>query len=163
MPYPALDKAGQRFLALSVMTSFSSSSNRDARRGFTLIEIMVVLAILGLLVAVLVRNVGGDLDRGQRQTAELFVKTTLSLPLTNYRIDNGSYPTTAQGLDALVSQPQGAQRWKGPYLEGSVPLDPWQQPYEYRYPGTQNKSSYDLFSKGPDMAAGTEDDVGNWD
>ena len=145
------------------MTLVPSSSHRELRRGFTLIEIMVVLAILGLLVAVLVRNVGGDLDRGQRQAAELFVKTTLSLPLTNYRIDMGTYPTTAVGLDGLVTQPQGGGNWKGPYLEGPVPLDPWQQPYEYRYPGTHNKSSYDLFSKGPDLTAGTEDDVGNWD
>jgi len=145
------------------MTFAPSSSLRNPRRGFTLIEIMVVLAILGLLVAVLVRNVGGDLDRGQRQAADLFVKSTLSLPLTNYRIDMGSYPTTAQGLEALVTRPQGGERWKGPYLEGGVPLDPWQQPYEYRYPGAQNKSGYDLFSKGPDLTAGTEDDVGNWD
>jgi general secretion pathway protein G len=163
--YRVLDMGAPGFLAPHVMTSSSLSSPRSAKRGFTLLEIMVVLAILGLLVAVLVRNVTGDLDRGQRQAASLFVKTTLSLPLTNYRIDMGSYPTTAQGLEALISSPQGGGRWQGPYLEspnGSVPLDPWQQPYEYRYPGTQNKSGYDLFSKGPDMAAGTEDDVGNW-
>jgi general secretion pathway protein G len=147
------------------MTFTASSASRAARRGFTLLEIMVVLAILGLLVAVLVRNVTGDLDRGQRQTAELFVKTTLSLPLTNYRIDMGSYPTTGQGLEALITRPQGGERWKGPYLEtssGKLPVDPWQQPYEYRYPGTHNKTGYDLFSKGPDMTAGTDDDVGNW-
>jgi general secretion pathway protein G len=135
-------------------------------QGFTLLEIMVVLAILGLLVAVLVKNVGGDLDRGQRQGASLFVKSTLSLPLTTFRIDMGAYPTTAQGLEALIAQPQsGGARWQGPYLDipsGKVPLDPWQQPYEYRYPGVKNKSSYDLFSKGPDQSAGTEDDIGNW-
>ena len=147
------------------MTFSSQSPSRSGHRGFTLLEIMVVLAILGLLVAVLVRNVTGDLDRGQQQAAGLFVKTTLSLPLTNYRIDMGSYPTTAQGLEALMTSPQGGGRWKGPYLEtpgGQLPMDPWQQPYEYRYPGTQNKRGYDLFSKGPDMTAGTEDDVGNW-
>jgi len=157
-----LDIAGVQFLALHIMTLASFTSDRASRRGFTLIEIMVVLAILGLLVAVLVRNVGGDLDRGQRQAADLFVKTTLSLPLTNYRIDMGSYPTTAQGLSALVAAPQGGNNWRGPYLDGGIPVDPWQQPYEYRYPGTQNKGSYDLFSKGPDLTAGTEDDVGNW-
>jgi len=152
------------------MTFTSSvSHNRDLirrSRGFTLLEIMVVLAILGLLVAVLVKNVGGDLDRGQQAGASLFVKSTLSLPLTTFRIDMGSYPTTSQGLQALMAQPQaGAQRWKGPYLDipsGKVPLDPWQQPYEYRFPGVKNKSSFDLFSKGPDQTAGTEDDIGNW-
>ncbi|GAB5559426.1 MAG: GspG family T2SS major pseudopilin variant ExeG [Synoicihabitans sp.] len=145
--------------------TFSQNASRASRRGFTLLEIMVVLAILGLLVAVLVRNVGGDLDRGQEQTAGLYVKTTLTLPLTNYRIDMGSYPTTAQGLEALITAPQGGGRWKGPYIDspnGKVPMDPWQQPYEYRYPGTHNKNGYDLFSKGRDMTAGTDDDIGNW-
>lgn len=130
-----------------------------------MIEIMVVIAILGLLATVLLQNVGGSLGRGQEKTAELFVNNTLKLPLTNYRIDNGSFPTTAQGLQALIVQPQNAPRWKGPYMEvkgGQLPLDPWQQPYEYRYPGTNNKSGFDLFSKGQDMTAGTEDDIGNW-
>ena len=138
-----------------------SSSPRSQTRGFTLLEIMVVLAILGLLVAVLVRNVGGDLDRGQEQAASLFVKTTLESPLTGFRIDTGNYPTTAQGLDALVTEPQGARGWRGPYLD-KLPRDPWQQSYEYRYPGTHNKNKFDLFSKGRDQTAGSDDDVGNW-
>lgn len=127
---------------------------------------MVVLAILGLLVAVLVRNVGGDLERGSQQAAGLFVKSTMALPLTTYKIDMGSYPTTAQGLDALINAPQsGNGRWKGPYFEstnGQLPLDPWQQPYQYRFPGTKNPRLYDLYSKGPDLTADTDDDVGNW-
>ena len=150
---------------MAVMTFTPASFVRSTQRGFTLLEIMVVLAILGLLVAVLVRNVSGDLDRGQEQAAGLFVKTTLTLPLTNYRIDMGNYPTTAQGLSALITQPQGGDRWKGPYLEtpnGQPPMDPWQQPYEYRFPGTHNKTGFDLFSKGRDMTAGTDDDIGNW-
>lgn len=144
----------------------SSRRAKSVSRAFTMLEIMVVLAILGLLVAVLARNVIRDLDRGQSQGAELFVKSTLSLPLTTYRIDNGSYPTTAQGLDALIRRPQaGGERWKGPYMDapgGKIPLDPWGQAYEYRYPGTNNPTGYDLFSKGPDQQAGTEDDVANW-
>lgn len=127
---------------------------------------MVVLAILGLLVAVLVRNVGGNLTRGQEDAASLFVKTTLQSPLTQYRIDMGSYPTTAQGLQALITAPGNASgKWRGPYYEsnsGALPLDPWQRPYEYRYPGTHNKSGFDLFSKGADGVAGNDDDIGNW-
>lgn len=143
--------------------SFSSRSLRAARRGFTLLEIMVVLAILGLLVAVLAKNVVGQFDGGQRGAAEIFVNSTAKLPLTSYRIDTGSYPSTSQGLQALISAPQGGGKWKGPYWEdGELPLDPWQEPYEYRYPGTHNKNSYDLFSKGPDKTAGTDDDIGNW-
>ncbi len=149
--------------------SFSDRSSRAlnaARKGFTLLEIMVVLAILGLLVAVLVKNVSGDLTRGEESAASLFVNSTLASPLTAYRIDNGDYPSTAQGLQALITKPQNATRWRGPYYEsknGNVPLDPWQQPYEYRYPGTHNKNLYDLFSKGRDKTAGTEDDIGNWE
>lgn len=143
-----------------------SSFRSRLARGFTMLEIMVVLAILGLLASVLIRSVNGNLVRGQIQTAELFVKTTLSTPLTTYRIDMGSYPTTAQGLDALLTSPQTAGgHWKGPYFEssnGKIPLDPWQQPYEYRFPGQHMKNGYDLFSKGPDQTAGTDDDVGNW-
>ena len=148
-------------LFATVMILPASSSSRSRNRGFTLLEIMVVLAILGLLVAVLVRNVGGDLDRGQEQAAGLFVKTTLTSPLTSFRIDTGNYPTTAQGLDALVAEPQGVRGWRGPYVE-KLPMDPWQQPYEYRFPGTKNKSSFDLFSKGRDQTVGTDDDIGNW-
>ncbi|MCC5023140.1 MAG: type II secretion system major pseudopilin GspG [Candidatus Synoicihabitans palmerolidicus] len=124
-------------------------------RGFPLLEIMVVLAILGLLVTVLVKNVGGDLSWGQSSTAALFVKTTLSAPLTSFRIDMGNYPTTAQGLEALITMPQAGGsngKWRGPYYEsasGKVPMDPWQQPYEYRFPGTLNKTGYDLYSSIP--------------
>ena len=124
---------------------------------------MVVLAILGLLVGVLVVNVGGNLERGGEDSARLFVNTTLKAPLTAYRIDVGTYPSTAEGLGVLSSAPQGGSgRWRGPYVEGKIPNDPWQQPYEYRYPGKHNTSSYDLFSKGPDMTAETADDIGNW-
>ncbi|MDC0976686.1 type II secretion system protein GspG, partial [bacterium] len=80
---------------------------------------------------------------------------------TGFRIDTGNYPTTAQGLDALVTEPQGVRGWRGPYVE-KLPMDPWQQPYEYRFPGTKNKSSFDLFSKGRDQTVGTDDDIGNW-
>ncbi len=138
-----------------------SSSSRSRNRGFTLLEIMVVLAILGLLVSVLVRNVGGDLDRGQEQTASLFVKSTMSSPILAFRLDTGSNPTTAQGLEGLITEPQGVKNWKGPYIE-KLPVDPWQQPYEYRYPGTKNKTTFDLFSKGRDQTADTDDDIGNW-
>lgn len=143
----------------------SSRFRSSLAKGFTLLEIMVVLAILGLLVAVLVRNVTNDLTRGEESTASLFVKTTLNLPLTSFRMDTGDYPTTAQGLQALITKPSNANGWRGPYYEsndGKLPLDPWKQPYEYRYPGTRNKSGFDLFSKGRDKTEGTEDDVGNW-
>ncbi len=143
----------------------SARLSSAAAKGFTLLEIMVVLAILGLLVAVLVRNVGNDLTRGQQSAAKLFVKATMDNSLQQYRIDTGNYPTTAQGLDALINQPQNSPHWRGPYYDssnGQLPLDPWNNPYEYRFPGTKNKAKYDLFSKGPDGVAETDDDIGNW-
>ena len=141
-------------------------SLRSARRAFTLLEILVVLAIIGLLVGLAVTKVGGIFSSNQEEIARLFVNSSVKTPLTAYRINMGSYPSTAEGLQALVTAPQsGGDRWRGPYLEtqgGKLPLDPWQEPYVYRFPGVKNKDGYDLYSKGPDKTEGTADDIGNW-
>jgi general secretion pathway protein G len=135
------------------------------RRGFTLLEILVVLAIIGLLVGVLVKNVGDGFNSGQRSTAGIFVRSTVQACLVRYQIDVGDKPSTAEGLEALATAPAGkAEKWKGPYVDGGkVPRDPWDEPYGYRYPGTRNKGGYDVFSKGPDKTEGTADDIGNWE
>ncbi|MBC8010534.1 MAG: type II secretion system major pseudopilin GspG [Burkholderiales bacterium] len=135
------------------------------RRGFTLLEILVVLAIIGLLVGVLVNQVGGGFKTGQEATARIFVTSTINTALVRYRINLGDYPSTSEGLEALVNAPSGkADRWKGPYLDkGKLAVDPWGEPYGYRYPGTRNKTDYDAFSKGADKAEGTPDDIGNWE
>jgi general secretion pathway protein G len=135
------------------------------RRGFTLLEILVVLAIIGLLVGVLVNQVGGGFRSGQEATAKIFVTSTVNTALVRYRIHMGDFPSTAEGLEALASAPAGkADRWKGPYIDkGKLPVDPWNEPYGYRYPGTRNKTDYDAFSKGPDKTEGTADDIGNWE
>ncbi|MEN9841072.1 MAG: hypothetical protein RL376_872 [Verrucomicrobiota bacterium] len=139
---------------------------RRARRAFTLLEILVVLAIIGLLVGLGVKNADKILGGSQVSIAGIFVNDTMKTSLVRYRIDMGDYPSTAEGLEALVTAPASkAERWKGPYIEakgGKLPEDPWAQPYQYRYPGTQNKGGYDLFSKGPDKTEGSEDDIGNW-
>ncbi|MCU0793460.1 MAG: type II secretion system major pseudopilin GspG [Opitutaceae bacterium] len=136
------------------------------RRAFTLLEILVVLAIIGLLVGLAVKNVDSIFGDSQASIASIFVNDTLKTSLVTYRIDMGDYPSTAEGLEALVTAPAGkADRWKRPYVEakgGKLPTDPWGEPYGYRYPGTRNKTGYDLFSKGPDKVEGTEDDIGNW-
>lgn len=141
-------------------------SAHAARRGFTLLEILVVLAIIGLLVGLAVKNVDKIFGDSQGSVAKIFVNDTIKSSLVQYRIAVGDYPSTTEGLDALVTAPSGkADKWKGPYIDakgGKVPLDPWQEPYGYRYPGTKNKGSYDIFSKGPDKVEGTEDDIGNW-
>lgn len=137
-----------------------------SRRGFTLLEILVVLAIIGLLVGLAVKNVDKIFGDSQASIARIFVNDSIKTSLVRYRIDLGDFPSTAEGLDALVTAPSSrAERWKGPYIDakgGKLPLDPWGESYVYRYPGTQNKGSYDIFSKGPDKSEGTADDVGNW-
>lgn len=139
-------------------------SIRSTRRGFTLVEILVVIAIIGLLVGVVLTNIGGSLDDANESTAKIFVNSSIKTPLTQYRIHLGTYPSTAEGLQALVVDPGSKTGWKGPYLEGAkVPLDPWKRPYQYRYPGTKNTRGYDVFSMGPDGQADTADDIGNWD
>jgi general secretion pathway protein G len=135
-------------------------------RAFTLLEILVVLAIIGLLVGVLVTNTDKIFGRGQSAVAGIFVQETIKVPLVSYRRDLGDYPTTAEGLQALVTPPSSrADRWQGPYLEakgGKLPTDPWGEPYLYRYPGTKNPGGYDIYSKGPDHQPDTADDIGNW-
>lgn len=136
------------------------------QRAFTILEMVVVLAIIGMLLGVIINRVGNTLGRSEVSIARIFVRDSISLPLTNYRIDFGDYPSTSEGLAALVSAPgAGAEKWRGPYLDvtgGKLPTDPWGQPYEYRYPGVKNPGKYDLYSKGPDKTADTADDIGNW-
>jgi general secretion pathway protein G len=142
------------------------SPGRDRRAAFTLVEILVVLAIIGLLAGLAFSNVDKIFGGAQESTAKLFVSESMKTALTTYRITVGDYPSTEEGLQALFTAPSNkADRWRGPYVaEGTkFPiLDPWGHPYQYRYPGTHNKSSYDLWSIGKDGVDGTDDDIGNW-
>jgi general secretion pathway protein G len=133
---------------------------------FTLIEILIVLAIFGLLIGVAISNTDKIFGRSQEAIARIFVRDSLKTSLMRYRIDMGDYPNTADGLAALLAAPSTrAELWRGPYAEtpgGQLPLDPWGEPYRYLHPGTKNKGGYDLYSKGPDKTEGTADDIGNW-
>jgi len=123
-------------------------------KGFTLIEILVVLAILGLLAGLVGPRVMNILSGGKSQAAKLQIEN-LGQPLDLYRLEVGRYPTTSEGLEALVSQPAGASNWNGPYLKkSSVPKDPWNNDYHYRSPGEHGE--YDLYSLGSDNAEGGE-------
>ena len=133
---------------------------------FTLLEILVTLAIIGLLAGLAISNSDKIFGQSQEAVARIFVRDALKTSLVRYKIDLGDYPTTAEGTAALVAAPAGkAERWRGPYVEaagGQVPNDPWGEPYRYRYPGVKNKGGYDLYSIGADKTEGTDDDIGNW-
>jgi len=144
----------------------SSLHGNSARQAFTLLEILVALAILGLLAGLAISNVSGILGGESPKVARIFVNDTMKTALTTYRIQIGDYPSTAEGLQALVIPPADkVDRWHGPYIDvngGKIPQDPWGHDYKYAYPGNHNKDSYDLWSLGKDGVDGTADDIGNW-
>lgn len=134
---------------------------RQAQAGFTLLEILIAIALLAAIAGLLVTNLDRILGGGREEVARLFVEETLETPLTAYRVNMGRYPSTEEGLAALVSKPSDeAVNWRGPYVKKMNP-DPWGTPYQYRYPGERNSGSYDLWSLGPDGVE-SDDDIGNW-
>ncbi len=140
----------------------TSIRNSNRNRAFTLIEMVLVLAIVALLVGAGIVNLTGVLDRGKEKRVKMDVNT-LTSALRTYEMDAGFVPTTAQGLDALVHEPSTApkpKRWK-PSMKKNI-QDPWSRDYQYRQPGTKNPESFDIWSFGPDGIE-SADDIGNWD
>lgn len=137
-------------------------------RGLTLIEILVVIIVLGLLAGLVAPRIIGRVSEARSATAHTQIEL-LSVALDNYRLDNGRYPTTEQGLAALRVKPTSdplPANWRGPYLRKAVPLDPWDRPYIYRSPGEENPRSYDLLTLGADGIPGGEDedaDITSWE
>jgi general secretion pathway protein G len=128
------------------------------RSGFTLLELVVVIIVLGLLAGIVAPQIIGRLSEAKSTTARTQVEL-LSVALDGYRLDNGSYPTTEQGLAALREKPTRSPvpaNWRGPYLRKDVPLDPWGRAYLYRAPGERNSSGFDVLSLGRDGKAGGE-------
>ena len=132
-----------------------------SRNGFTLIELLLVLVILGVLAAVVVPKFTGKTETARIGAAKASI-SNLSTSLNNFEVECGRFPTTEEGLNALLAAPASATGWHGPYIEASALKDPWEQPFVYQYPGTHNPSGFDLFSAGPDKQTGTQDDIGNW-
>ena len=131
-------------------------------RGFTLIELMLVIIIIGILVGMIAPRLTGRSQQARLAAVQADINAHLSAALDLFELDNGRYPTTAEGLQALRIAPPGVSRWKGPYLKRPIPNDPWGRPYVYRSPGQHNKEDYDLVSFGPDGVEGNADDITNW-
>ncbi len=130
------------------------TARRRAEAGFTLLEILVVIAILGLLISLVapaaLRQLGSAKTKIAGQNVALLANN-----LELYKLDVGSYPSSEQGLAALVTQPSGAQNWNGPYSKsGGLPVDPWNHPYFYRFPSSRRGHDFDLCSGGPNAVSG---------
>jgi general secretion pathway protein G len=135
------------------LTVPSQPARRRRDAGFTLLEILVVVAILGLLVGLVAPAALRQLGFARGSVAKQSIER-LGAVLDLYKLDVGSYPTTEQGLQALVQRPAGAGVWNGPYLGGAtVPVDPWNRPYSYRAPSLRSGRDYDLCSQGSDPQA----------
>ncbi len=134
-------------------------------KGFTLIEIMLVVIILGILVAMVVPNLAGRGEQAREAAASADIEANLSIALDLYELDNGKYPTSDQGLTALLVEPTTSPvpaHWNGPYLKKKkIPKDPWGANYVYVAPGINNTQEYDLSSLGSDGIE-SADDITNW-
>ncbi|HEV7801476.1 MAG TPA: type II secretion system major pseudopilin GspG [Burkholderiales bacterium] len=141
---------------------FRSASGSLHNRGFTLLELLVVMVIIGLLAGYVAPKYFSQIGKSEVKVAKAQLDG-LEKALDQYRLDTGRYPTTEQGLAALFTQPANESRWSGPYLKKEVPPDPWSRPYQYKAPGEHGE--YDLLSFGKDgQPGGTAEaaDITSW-
>jgi general secretion pathway protein G len=130
--------------------------------GFTLIELMLVMVILAVMAAIVLPKFTGRSQQAKVTAAKTQI-AQMEVALDAFEIDISRYPTTAEGLKALVEKPASdSTEWQQPYLKRDIPKDPWGNDYIYRYPGQYNENGYDLYSLGPDRKLGGDDDITNW-
>ncbi len=152
------------------MKSLSANKKKHACRwrettrisGFTLIELLLVLVILATLAAVVTPKFTKRAEQARITAAKTQI-SQFEVALDTFQIDVGRYPSTAEGMRALVEKPaSNAEGWLEPYLKRDIPKDSWSNEYVYRYPGQYNQDGYDLYSLGPDGRQGGDDDITNW-
>ena len=128
--------------------------------GFTLVEMLLVVMIIGILAALVIPKIVGRSEQARTTAAFADINGGIKSALGQYEVDNGYYP---KSLQDLIVAPGNAKNWHGPYFDPpKLPMDPWGNNCIYYYPGKHNTSSYDLLSVGPDAKEGTDDDIGNW-
>lgn len=130
-------------------------------KGFTLIELMLVVIIIGALVAMVMPRFVGRGEQAKTAACRADIQANISTALKLYELDNGSFPSTEEGLNALLNKPSSAGNWNGPYLERK-PVDPWGREYKYKSPGEYRSADYDLYSLGKDGIE-SADDIKNWE
>ena len=168
--FPASQPAAGRGTARGFLPVFteihriivSSETNNRLPGGFTLLELLVVMVIIGLLAGYVGPRYFAQIGKSEVKTARAQIDA-FDKALDQYRLETGHYPSTEQGLDALMTRPEGEPKWAGPYLKKSVPVDPWGNKYVYRSPGEHGE--YDLLSYGKDGKLGGTDeaaDITNW-
>lgn len=140
----------------------SKRINEKNAQGFTLVELLIVMVILGLLVALVGPKMFGKIDTSKQKAAKAQI-TLFETAFDVYRLDVGSYPTTDMGLEAIRTQPDGIERWDGPYLPKEIPLDPWGNAYVYQSPSEHG--DYEIISMGADGSIGGDEknvDIVSW-
>ena len=140
-----------------------SKSRAGLASGFTLLELLVVMVIIGLLAGFVAPRYFAQVGKSQVKVAHAQIDA-LDKALDQFRLDLGRYPTTEEGLQVLLVQPSGEQNWAGPYLKKGVPMDPWGRPYVYQQPSTHG-ADFDLLSYGKDGrpgGSGEDADITNW-
>ncbi len=141
-------------------TKFGGKKMRNIK-GFTLIELMLVVIIIGALVAMVMPRFVGRGEQAKIAAARADIQANISTALKLYELDNGNFPSSEEGLGALLNKSSSAANWNGPYLERK-PLDPWGREYKYKCPGEHRPTDYDLYSLGKDGVE-SADDIKNWE
>ncbi len=137
------------------------------KSGFTLVELLLVVTIILILAGMVIPRMAGRTEQARRAAAKVDIDTNIAMALDLYELDNGKYPSSEQGLQALFTKPTSSpvpSNWNGPYLKKkSLPVDPWNRVYVFVSPGVHNTEDYDLYSYGADGVEGGGDDITNWE